>query len=546
MTAPRLPDHRHLRLLSDGGGFGDVYLYRDLTLQRDVAIKVPRVGGGADEMARFESEAVRMSGLDHPHIVRIWGVRRTEDGRPCLSMEYCALGSLERLIALRPLTVAEVLAVGIGVGSALEHAHQRDLRHRDVKPANILLDANAAPRLTDFGIAASSVDVEDPDSVGVSLEWAAPEMLFHQDMGSVRSDIYSFGATLWHLLVGRSPFVTPGRDNSEAELLKRMLSLQAPPTGIPGVPVGLDHLLRATMAKEPSQRPASMRSVIASLQSVERELGLPGTHERDARLPRLLDSGIAAGSGTTGSAADAGPSHATRLAPARASSLAPPPPIPGQGGAPPTVLPPARVSARSASERVAPQGEPGVQSPTMLRPGTAQAHTTMPAGRSPGGAPGTPTAKRPRTREVELPHGPDPVAGRRRGMLLAGAVGAVAVAVSGAVLLITRDEAAPPPAPPQVVVTTGVAQDVIPPGPVTVQGRRVGADLVFSWDYSAALSSDTFRWQVVGGAPSGVTSSTKVTVPRVSAGRRTCVQVIVVRASGADASRQWSSPGCAS
>ena len=153
-------------------------------------------------------------------------------------------------------TVEVVLRTVIQLACAVETAHRAGIIHRDIKPANVLVSQYGAPGLTDFGIAGrGGAAVDDDDDVGVSVPWAPPEVLFGQSNGDARADVYSLAATLWQLLVGRSPFEVPGGDNTAYALMPRIRANPAPSTGRADVPVSLERLLAQAMAKDPANRP---------------------------------------------------------------------------------------------------------------------------------------------------------------------------------------------------------------------------------------------------------------------------------------------------
>jgi hypothetical protein len=176
------------------------------------------------------------------------------------------------------MTVEEVLRTGIQLASAVETAHRAGIIHRDIKPANVLVSQYGQPGLTDFGIAGRGGHAEDVDEdVGVSVPWSPPEVLYGQSNGDSRSDVYSLAATLWHLLVGRSPFEQPGGDNSAYALMPRIRAVPVPPTGRADVPVSLERLLSHAMSKRPDTRPQTALELARGLQAVEQEQRLPRT-----------------------------------------------------------------------------------------------------------------------------------------------------------------------------------------------------------------------------------------------------------------------------
>ena len=161
------------------GGFGVVYRCRQVTLERVVAVKVLTVGMDEDR-ARFVREQHAMARLtSHPNIVPVLQVGETESGHPFLVMPYCGQGNIqERISRLGALEVAEVLRLGVKMAGALACAHQAEIVHRDVKPANILYTDYGEPALGDFGIARTGGGFETAAGVFVgSPAFAAPEVL---------------------------------------------------------------------------------------------------------------------------------------------------------------------------------------------------------------------------------------------------------------------------------------------------------------------------------------------------------------------------------
>jgi len=173
--------------------------------------------------------------------------------------------------------VPEALAVGIKVAGAIETAHRAGVLHRDVKPSNILTTAYGHPVLSDFGIAATIGDAELTDAVGLSVPWSAPEVLSDETTGTVASEVWALGATIYSLIAGRSPFEVTGTENSTAQLISRIQRARPAPIGRADVPERLEAALRRSMSKRPESRQHSVLELIRDLQAVETELGFTPT-----------------------------------------------------------------------------------------------------------------------------------------------------------------------------------------------------------------------------------------------------------------------------
>lgn len=514
-SAPVIAGHRHLRVISQAGGYGDVHLYEDENLQRHVAIKVIRDPElGADTARLFLAEAKTMAKLAHPNIVQVYGSGLTADGRPYISMQYCQGDSYDLRVRRERLPVPEVLATGILIGSAVQTAHEAGLLHRDIKPANILKTPWGAPGLTDFGVAhqmsADEAATPGHDDVGVSPPWSPPEMIYTSTNGSPASDVYSLAATLWHLLVGRSPFEIPGGDNSSLALLHRIKSLPVPRTERADVPDSLERVLRQAMAKDPNHRPQTMAEFIRNLQSVEQELRLSVT-ESVVTAPQgpvedLSRVGVRAGNNGSSTGTIMRPRHSGTTLGGRPAPGPPRAPTHGSVGE-------ARTVVRGQRAQVDPR-----EAGTVLRPKVTQ---------------------------VDVPPGPDPQArGGTKLMLVGLGVGLLVIAAVVGFWLVGRGRSGPVdgPTPSVTVSDAGGGDDLLPPGPVTVKAARSGTTVTFTWDYSAKLASDQYRWQVQGGA-AGTSKEATTTVTAASADP-VCLQVIVVRLDGSSATKEWSAPGC--
>jgi serine/threonine protein kinase len=528
-AAPAIAGLTYLQPLGSGG-YSDVYLYEQAMPHRRVAVKVLRRGDLGDNLRRqFVAEANAMAALsDHPHIVPVYSTGETDDGRSFLLMSYFSRPNLGRRAATERLSVAEVLRIGIQVASAVETAHRAGILHRDIKPANILTSQYGAPGLTDFGIAAqlAAVQAEDEDT-GVSVPWAPPEALYATAPASVRSDIYSLGATLWHLLVGRSPFEIPGGDNKPYALMCRIRDNAPPGTGRADVPTSLERLLQQTMAKDPSARPASAMALARSLQAIEQEMRLARTE-----IVVLTDEQTRSVHRTGDTAAE----EATYLkAPARIPSPTVSPvssPLPRRaspaetGRRPVSPPPPSYVEAEPAVDRPAPMKAGSPTPPTIHRPTIPTAGEVPPTG-------GT------------APHD----SGKRRWLIVGAITAVVCVSLIVGVVLSRGGGKGDQPSTstnsiaPQDPANAG---EDIAPGDVELAGKRVGpATVKFTWTYSASRPTDTFAWRTRDGAKSGTVSTPELTVADAT-GTQMCIQIKVFRADGSNGSVSWSPATCVS
>ena len=305
MTGPTIPGYTYIQHIGQGG-FADVFLYEQQWPRQRVAVKVvrPDVPLTDREKGMFTVEANAMARLaDHPYIVSVVtaGVTSEQEGsRPFLVMRYCPPPDLGQRVRVKPMGVSEAVATGIKLASAIETAHRSGILHRDIKPSNVLVTTYSEPALTDFGIAGRLHDVDGDSDVRISYPWSPPELLDGRSNGSVASDVYSLGATVWNLLVGRSPFSIPGGDNSSRALTARILHSTPPRTQRPDVPAALDLLLQQCLAKDPSHRPASALELARSLQRIEAQAGYPRTMIAvETDLPAVQDVASAAGEDAT-------------------------------------------------------------------------------------------------------------------------------------------------------------------------------------------------------------------------------------------------------
>jgi serine/threonine protein kinase len=246
--------YRVVRVLGEGS-FGRVFLAADEELRRPVAIKVPhrdRVSSAKDIEA-YLAEARTLARLDHPHIVPVHDVGKTDDGLCYVVSKFIEGSDLVRRVAEGRLPFLESAVIIAQVAVALHHAHLKGLVHRDVKPANILLDTAGKPFLADFGLALREEDFGRGTGFAGTPIYMSPEQACgrgHQVDG--RSDIFSLGVVLYELLTGRRPFRGP----SQAELLSQITSVEPrPPRQIDdAIPKELERVCLKALAKRASER----------------------------------------------------------------------------------------------------------------------------------------------------------------------------------------------------------------------------------------------------------------------------------------------------
>ena len=275
---PILPGLAYIRPLGSGG-FADVFLYEQDMPRRNVAVKVMPSDVRDPELRRmFNAEADVLAHLSaHPSIVTVYQASISADGRPYIVMEFCP-GSLSQRYRVERMPVDEVLAIGVRMASALESAHRAGLIHRDVKPSNILITTFGTPVLADFGISASLQRKSGGEVLAMSIPWSAPEVVAEQTSGTVASEVWSLGATVYSLLAGHSPFERRERGQNTKDLLRRRIA-RATYVEIPrhDVPVSLQTLLATAMSRDPARRYDSARAFGEALRSVQAELGLSPT-----------------------------------------------------------------------------------------------------------------------------------------------------------------------------------------------------------------------------------------------------------------------------
>ena len=298
---PRVLNDRyeiHRRLAR--GGMAQVYLARDRSLDRPVAVKelVPEFAVDPSFVERFRREAQAAAGLSNANIVGVfdWG---EQDGTYFIVMEYVDGPSLAQVLrADGPLHPNRAAEIASEVAGGLGFAHSRGVVHRDVKPGNVLLTKSGQAKVTDFGIARALSSPDDDLTQAGSVMGTATYFSPEQAQGlsvDPRSDLYSLGVVLYEMVTGRPPFAG---DTPLAIAYKHVQDQPAAPsTLIPTLPPGLEAIIMKLLQKKPDDRYASAEDLRMDL---GRFLGGEQTvAERDAALAAVALGGAAAAMATT-------------------------------------------------------------------------------------------------------------------------------------------------------------------------------------------------------------------------------------------------------
>ena len=326
------------------GGMAAVYLALDLSLNRKVAIKtmLPDLVGKTGMVDRFKREAQTAAALSHPHIIQIFSVKQTRN-LVYFVMKYIEGRSLESVIIERGKLDVDLTRVILSqAGSALAFAHRKGVVHRDVKPANIMLEEDGWAIVTDFGIAKVQ-EAQNLTATGTAIgtpHYMSPEQ-FHNKAVTGASDQYSLGIVAYEMLTGRKPF----DGGTYAEIITQHL-FEPPPdlrTVRPDIPANVAEAVMKMMAKEASARFPDLDAAVAAF-------GTPTTTQGEKARTQII------------SIAKAGPERKVRMS-------VPKSPVPAQRRTPePTVVERAPAKGAAAPKKPAPasQGAPQKKSSATL------------------------------------------------------------------------------------------------------------------------------------------------------------------------------------
>ncbi|MCK1992525.1 Stk1 family PASTA domain-containing Ser/Thr kinase [Peribacillus muralis] len=280
-----------------GGGMANVYLARDMILDRDVALKILRMDFNNDEefIKRFNREAQAATSLAHPNIVSIYDVGE-EDAIYYIVMEYVDGFTLKQYIQkYYPIPVDKALDIMKQITAAISHAHHNGIIHRDIKPQNILIDKEGTVKITDFGIALalSATNITQTNAVLGSVHYLSPEQA-RGGMANKKSDIYSLGIVMFELLTGRLPF---SGESAVSIALKHLQSeTPSPKRWNPEIPQSVENIILRATAKDSYYRYESVDSMEDDIRtslnperSNESPFAIPEDHDATKALPVITD-----------------------------------------------------------------------------------------------------------------------------------------------------------------------------------------------------------------------------------------------------------------
>jgi Tol biopolymer transport system component len=273
--AGRSLGHYQIQEKIGAGGMGEVYRAHDQRLGRDVAVKVlpPQFSQDADRLRRFEQEARATAALNHPNILAIYDIG-TQDGSPYIVSELLEGETLRQRLRAGALPPRQAQDFACQIAQGLAAAHEKHVIHRDLKPENIFLTRDGRAKILDFGLAkltrrdqpfadeAATISATKAGAVMGTIGYMSPEQVRGQDLDH-RSDIFSFGAILYEMLAGCSPF----RGSTTADTITSILTADPPEFSgsRPSISPALERVVRHCLEKEPGHRFQSCRDLAFDL-----------------------------------------------------------------------------------------------------------------------------------------------------------------------------------------------------------------------------------------------------------------------------------------
>src|SRR3989442_15010646 len=328
LTGTRIGSYEIVERLG-GGGMAVVYRAVQQPLGREVALKAlsPELFQDDGFVKRFEAEAKTLAKLDHPNILPIYDFELSE-GMAYLTMPLIRGGTLRDILNRGPLDTLSAWRYLREIGDGLQHAHDAGIVHRDLKPTNVLIHSDGRAMLADFGLARGAGQPTHLTTIGLAIGtpgYMAPEQVMGHEVDR-RADIYAMGVLTFEMLTGRLPFIGANRMEVAYATVNAAIPSAAKLNAV--LPDELDVLLAKVLAKDPAQRPQSVKDLLSQM----------------AKLPqRRAATGAPAAAGARPATASPPAPHAPDAAATRMMAA---PPAPIHGSPPPT---PSTGSAGGAS-----------------------------------------------------------------------------------------------------------------------------------------------------------------------------------------------------
>lgn len=270
------------------GGMGEVWLARDLRLDRKVAIKILPADVTRDEgrVARFRQEARTASALNHPNVCAIHTLGEADDGRVFIAMEYVDGETLRERLARGRFTVEDAVRIGVQIASAVSAAHAAGVVHRDIKPENVMVRPDGVVKVLDFGLAklapipvAAAVETTRTmlqtaaGTVMGTVAYMSPEQACGQEVDT-RTDIWSLGVVLYEFIAGRLPF----GGVATSDVLLSILDRKPAPLShlVPAAPRELQRIVSKALRKDREKRYQSAKDLLLDLETLGDELQTGG------------------------------------------------------------------------------------------------------------------------------------------------------------------------------------------------------------------------------------------------------------------------------
>lgn len=291
MTGQTISHYQILEKLGEGG-MGVVYKAHDTKLDRTVALKFLPPAGGEKEKARLIREARAVAQLDHPNICTVYEIGDSE-GKPYIAMAYIEGETLKDRVENGPLAMNEIIDYTRQIARGLQSAHRKQITHRDIKSANIMITPDGQIKIMDFGLAklAGRTQLTQEGSTAGTVMYMSPEQARGEDVDH-RTDIWSFGVVLYDMLTGRLPF----QSEYETAAVYSILNEDPPPIGNfnPDVPAELEAIVMRTLQKNKEDRYQQLDELLSDL-DVFTGTAVGGTERRRAvtgRKPFLYAAAV--------------------------------------------------------------------------------------------------------------------------------------------------------------------------------------------------------------------------------------------------------------